>query len=234
MADESTLKSNVFTDEGRLVQTEFAIKNIAKAGTIMGMQCTDGVVLIGLNSGNTVQNEKIYKLNDNTFCAIAGLFGDANRLIKYARKVSCEQKRRYNETLKTSVVCKFVAWKKQYYTQNVGTRPFGVSILYAGSDETGYKLYATDPSGTINLWRAVSIGQDSDGINSNLNNFISDELVSMDEAITLLLKVYSKVKEPTIELADKLEILKFSNEKKEYLTKDMVVQILQDNELVTV
>lgn len=40
-----------------------------------------------------------------------------------------------------------------------GVRPFGVSLLIAGFDETGPSLYQVDPSGSYWAWKASAIGK---------------------------------------------------------------------------
>jgi 20S proteasome alpha/beta subunit len=40
-----------------------------------------------------------------------------------------------------------------------GVRPFGVSLLVAGADDTGVYLYQVDPSGTYFPWKATAIGK---------------------------------------------------------------------------
>jgi 20S proteasome alpha/beta subunit len=40
-----------------------------------------------------------------------------------------------------------------------GVRPFGVSLLIAGTDSTGSYLYQVDPSGTYWAWKASAIGK---------------------------------------------------------------------------
>jgi 20S proteasome subunit alpha 5 len=37
-------------------------------------------------------------------------------------------------------------------------RPFGVSMLFAGVDETGSKIFETDPSGTMVGYLAKGVG----------------------------------------------------------------------------
>lgn len=48
------------------------------------------------------------------------------------------------------------------------SRPFGVSLLIAGSDENGPSLYYTDPSGTFWQCNAKAIGSGSEGADSSL------------------------------------------------------------------
>ena len=40
-----------------------------------------------------------------------------------------------------------------------GVRPFGVSLLAAGYDDTGPHLYQIDPSGSYWAWKASAIGK---------------------------------------------------------------------------
>lgn len=40
-----------------------------------------------------------------------------------------------------------------------GVRPFGVSILICGTDDTGVYLYQVDPSGSYWAWKASAIGR---------------------------------------------------------------------------
>lgn len=80
------MSSNTFSEEGRLLQTEYAIKNVAKGGTIIGLVCTDGIILLGINKTELVdENEKIYKINPNVYISVCGLFGDAMLLKKYGQ-----------------------------------------------------------------------------------------------------------------------------------------------------
>ncbi len=38
-------------------------------------------------------------------------------------------------------------------------RPFGVSLLLAGRDDSGAQLYQIDPSGSYFAWKASAIGK---------------------------------------------------------------------------
>ncbi|ORD94647.1 PSA3 [Enterospora canceri] len=224
---ENKVTSNTFTDEGRLLQTEYAIKNVSNAGTVMGLVCTDGVILFGLNSEKSSTKEKIYKLGDNTYCAVAGLFGDANRLVQFGRITSIDLESILGEEPKTQILCKQIGSKKQKYTHLTGTRPFGVSFLYAGYDDGEYVLYSTDPSGTVNRWNAWSIGSDEDAINKNMRNDYK-EMVSMEEGVKWLLAEFIKSRECSMSMAERVELLFYSKNKKQFLSTDRITEIFKE------
>lgn len=229
MADQN-VSSNTFTDEGRLSQAEYAIKNVSKAGTVMGLVCSNGVVLIGINTSRTSNNEKIYKLNNNSYCAVAGIFSDALRLVKYARLQSSNLFEEIDEDPQLSVLCDTIAVEKQRYTQYGGSRPFGVSFLYCGIENNQYALFSTDPSGTVNRWKAWTFGSDEEAINNTLKDNMNSEMIDTDEGVVFLLKSLKKVRECTLDIADKLEILIFNKENPRMLKTDEIKKILSDLE----
>lgn len=79
---------------GRLHQVEYAIEAINNAGTCVGIQSPDGVVLVA--ERRTVSkllapsktSEKTYILDNHVSCLVAGLTSDANILIHQARLAS--------------------------------------------------------------------------------------------------------------------------------------------------
>merc|ERR1712176_1729087 len=70
----------------------------------------------------------------------------------------------------------------QEYTQSGGVRPFGISILVAGLDDDGPKLYQLDPSGAYFGWKATAIGKNY----VNAKNFLEkryQEDMELEDAI---------------------------------------------------
>jgi 20S proteasome subunit alpha 3 len=227
MEEEESVKTNTFNEEGRLPQVEFAIKNVSKAGTIIGCVCADGVVLLGVNKIEVgSQREKIYQITNTIYCAVSGLFGDAMRLKRFAQIKAQNVLEEYGVECPISVLCRSIGEEKQRFTQYGGSRPFGVSFLYAGVDKEGYVLYSTDPSGTMNQWRGVCFGEDEDGINNGLRNDLPRRPMGMEEGIVEVLKIYGKVRECSPKEADRMEVLYFSKDRKRYLTRDEISELL--------
>lgn len=224
------MHGNVFTEEGRLSQAEFAIKNVSEAGTIIGIACTNGVILIGVNPQKSTSIEKIYKVSEKVHLAVSGVFSDALRLLKYARLESVKIKEELGKYPKLSVLCDNIAKEKQYYTQMAGARPFGVSFLYAGYEDDEYVLYSTDPSGTVNKWKACSFGMDSDAINSCLRGEIDTLECNLNDGLYKILRIYAKAKEWNSDLSERLEIHIFGDNDNRLLTSDEIKSLISEIE----
>ena len=59
-------------------------------------------------------------------------------------------------------------------------RPFGVSLLIAGVDREGPKLYQVDPSGTFFAWKATAVGKNSDSAKDFLEKRYDGEMLLED------------------------------------------------------
>ena len=81
---------------------------------------------------------------------------------------------------------------KQAFSQYGGARPFGVSILFAGADDSGAKLYATEPSGIFFEYKATAIGEGELEITKFLSEQYKEEM-SLDEAFKLAIKCFKNV-----------------------------------------
>ena len=99
-------------------------------------------------SDEVFHSEKIYELNENMACSVAGITSDANVLTNELRLFGQRYYYRFREPMPCEQLVSVLCDLKQAYTQYGGKRPFGVSILYMGWDtHHGYQLYHSDPSG---------------------------------------------------------------------------------------
>ena len=116
--------------------------------------------------------------------SFAGIIADSRSLSDFARLES--QSFRYSLDISPTVdnIAKEIAFKMQEYTQKAGVRPFGLSCIIGGFDEgkDEPKLYLTDPSGQITMWKAGAIGKNSDKVLGLLEEKYKDNM-SEDEAI---------------------------------------------------
>ena len=180
MARRYDSRTTIFSPEGRLYQVEYAMEAIGHAGSCLGILANDGILLAAERRNTNklldevFHSEKIYRLNENMACSVAGITSDANVLtnelrligqryfyqvrrndlpsdcIVYSILIVFSPQLQYEETMPCEQLVSFVCDIKQAYTQYGGKRPFGVSILYMGWDkQLGYQLYQSDPSGKI-------------------------------------------------------------------------------------
>jgi 20S proteasome subunit alpha 3 len=70
-----------------LIKVEYAMEAIGHAGTCLGMLSDDGILLAAERRNTNklldedFHSEKIYHLNENMACSVAGITSDANVLV---------------------------------------------------------------------------------------------------------------------------------------------------------
>eukprot|EP00126_Sphaerothecum_destruens_P014914 Sdes_comp8807_c0_seq1m191 len=209
-------RTTIFSPEGRLYQVEYAMEAISHAGTCLGILAKEGIVLAAEKRitskllEHISTSEKIYRLNENMVCSVAGITADANILVNKARLSAERYFFSYQEPIPCEQLVQQLCDLKQGYTQYGGLRPFGVSFLYAGWDQHfGFQLYQSDPSGNYGGWKATCIGASSQAAESILKQEYKEE-ASMEECLVLAVKVLAKTMESTSLTSDRLEFATFT------------------------
>ena len=125
---------------------------------------------------------KINRIDSHIAMTFAGIIADSRSLSDYAR-LRC-QSFRYSLDISPTVdtIAKSISNKMQEYTQKAGVRPFGLSCIIAGFDEgkDEPKLYLTDPSGQVSMWKAGVIGKNSDKVLGILEEKYKDNMSEND------------------------------------------------------
>jgi len=219
MARRYDSRTTIFSPEGRLYQVEYAMEAIGHAGTCIGILAKDGIVLAAERRNTNklldevFHSEKIYKLNDDIACSLAGLTSDANLLTNELRLIGQRYKYSYGESIPCEQLVSWLCDIKQAYTQSGGKRPFGVSILYMGWDKHhGFQLYQSDPSGNYGGWKATCVGNNWTAAVSMLKQEYKEDETSLTEALDLSIKVLSKTLDMTKLSAEKIEISTLTRE----------------------
>jgi len=212
MSSRYDSRTTIFSPEGRLYQVEYAMEAIGQAGAAVGILANDGVVLgcekrvVSKLLDVRRPTEKLYKIDDHVACAVAGITADANILLNYARLAAQRYTFTYQEPIPIEHLLSIVCDMKQGYTQFGGLRPFGVSFLFGGWDEHhGFQLYQSDPSGNYGGWKAFAIGANHQQAQSTLKSDYKVNEMSLNDALTLAVKVLSKTMDTTTPTPDKLE-----------------------------
>lgn len=233
-------RTTIFSPEGRLFQVEYAMEAISHAGTCLGILADDGVLLAAERRNTNkllddVFSDKIYKLDENTACSVAGITSDANVLTNELRLTAQRYLLLYQSPMPVEQLVSSLCDLKQRYTQVGGYRPFGVSLLYVGWDRRlGFQLYQSDPSGNYSGWKATCIGNNSMSAISMLKQEYNEEGTTLHEASKLAVKVLSKTLDVQKLTSEKVEIAHLKRVDNEtvihILTADEVDELLKLHE----
>ncbi len=175
----------MFSPDGRLLQVEYAKKTVRQGSTAIGMVCKDGVLLVAdkriaekLIIPETV--EKIFKIDDHIAATASGILSDARVLIERAQLRAQQHMVTYDHPVDTIAIVKDVCSLQQICTQSAGLRPFGVSLIIAGIDADGPKLFETDPTGIYFQYWATVIGEGEPEIEEILNKEYKPDMTIED------------------------------------------------------
>jgi proteasome alpha subunit len=219
----------IFSPDGRLYQVEYALETVRRGGLAVGVRTKEGVVMAVEEKGRKLQSDdsvtKMFQIDDHLGAVGAGYIPDARIQVDSARVMAQSNRLIYDEPVDVEAVAKRIADMNQQYTQYAGVRPFGVSLIIAGVDETnGPVVYLAEPTGTYSGFHAIAIGQGSDQVNDYLEkNYAMD--ISLDAAITLAIECIYLVSEDKTGTAHiKVAVLDTETKKMRRLTEQEVAK----------
>ena len=188
--------STMFSPEGRLYQVEYASKIVSQGTLGIGIVYDKGIIF---GADKKVMSkllipesiEKLFIIDDHIGAVSAGLVGDARRLVEVARQKAQENVSVYEEPVHVESLAKEISSINQAFTQYGGMRPFGVSFIIGGIDESGKRLFETEPSGALAEYKAIAIGS---GRNEAMDLLEKEyvENIPFDQAIDLAFRAIKK------------------------------------------
>ena len=188
----------VFSPDGRLFQVEYAREAVTRGTTTVGIKFKGGIALIvdkritsRLVEASSI--EKIFKIDEHIGCATSGLVADARALVERARLEAQINRLTYEQPIQVKALARRICDFKQTYTQYGGVRPFGTALLIGGVDDTGARLFATDPSGAMTEYKATAEGEGREAAIEYFEKNYEDGL-SMKAAIDLGIEAIKKAK----------------------------------------
>ncbi|MEM4711126.1 MAG: archaeal proteasome endopeptidase complex subunit alpha [Candidatus Woesearchaeota archaeon] len=221
----------MFSPDGRLLQVEYAKKTVRQGSTAIGMVCKDGVLLVTdkrivdkLIVAESV--EKIWQVDDHIALTGAGILSDARILVERAQLKAQEHKVTYDSPIDVLTIVRDIANLKQMCTQSGGLRPFGVSLLVAGVDETGMKLFETDPTGIYFQYKATAIGEGEVEVKNILTKEYNESL-TLEDGLKLALSALKRAINDGFD-AERIDCVMISSDKREYqkISKEKIAKIL--------
>jgi len=187
----------MFSPDGRLLQVEYAKKTVRQGSTTIGMVCSDGVLLVAdkriMDSLIVPESvEKIWKIDEHIGAAASGILSDARILIDRVQLRAQQNRVTYDSEIDILTVVRDICDLKQICTQSGGLRPFGVSILIAGVDNSTPKLFETDPTGIYFQYRATAIGEGEVEVEEILHKEYAPSM-TIEDGLKLSIKSLKKV-----------------------------------------
>ncbi|MBS3171515.1 archaeal proteasome endopeptidase complex subunit alpha [Candidatus Woesearchaeota archaeon] len=188
--------SIMFSPDGRLLQVEYAKKTVKQGTSALGIVCRDGVLLVAdkrITDKLVVPTsiEKVYQVDEHLGASASGILSDGRILIERAQVVAQQHKVTYDEPINVNDIVKDISNIKQAYTQVGGARPFGVSILFAGVDKDGPKLFVTDPTGIYFEYKATAIGEGDQDIKEVFDKEYKENM-DLEEGLKLAIRALKK------------------------------------------
>lgn len=209
----------MFSPDGRLLQVEYAKKTVKQGSTAIGMVCKDGVILV--TDKRIVDKlivpesvEKIWQIDEHVGATASGILSDARVLIERAQLKAQQHRITYDNPIDVLTVVKDICSLKQICTQSGGLRPFGVSLLIVGVDDTPI-LYETDPTGIFFAYRASVIGEGEVEIEEMLHKEYNEN-ITMEEGFKLCLKGLVKVLDKSLD-SSRIDAAFISTAEKKFL-----------------
>lgn len=184
--------ATMFSPDGRLYQVEYASKIVSQGTIGVAMKYKEGVVF---GAEKKVPSklllpdsiEKMFVVDKHVAVVSAGLVGDARRLVGVARNKAQENQMYYEEPIQIEVLVKEISNIMQLFTQYGGMRPFGISFIVGGVDNSGRRLFETEPSGALAEYMAIAIGKGKAKAMEILEKEYKEDL-SLEDGIKVLLK----------------------------------------------
>ena len=148
--------------------------------------------------------EKIFQIDDHLGAVASGYLADARVLVNQARVRSQIHKITYEEPIDVWGLARVIGDRMQISTLYAGLRPFGVSFLIGGIDNTGMHVIETDPSGMLYEWKAYAIGRGGVIANKILKQKWKENMTEKDAVkltLDIIMKTEKEKKESAIDIA---------------------------------
>jgi len=209
MDSEYSFSLTTFAPSGKLLQIEYALYCVAAGKPALGIKAKNGVVLATEKKPpsplvDETTLKKVENLSENVGCVYAGLVPDYRVLLRRGRKTAQQYFTTYREHIPVSQIVREQAATMQEFTQSGGVRPFGISLMIAGYDDSGPQLFQVDPSGSYFGWKASAIGKN----HVNAKSFLEkryNEAMELEDAIHTAILTLKESVEGSI-TADNIEI----------------------------
>jgi len=196
------LSASTFSPDGRIFQIEYASKAVENAGTVIGIQCQDGGVVLGASKPilhkmivpSTASYKRIHTLDLHAGCASTGFLPDARVLVQRGMDECADYQESYGTKIPPHVLADRLGAYVHYFTLHGALRPFGASSIIGAYDAElqKTKLYMVEPNGVAYSYYGVATGKGKQAAKTELeklNLHKDDCAVTTSDAVRHICKI---------------------------------------------
>eukprot|EP01105_Mastigella_eilhardi_P003025 TRINITY_DN1388_c0_g2_i4.p1 TRINITY_DN1388_c0_g2~~TRINITY_DN1388_c0_g2_i4.p1 ORF type:complete len:270 (-),score=88.46 TRINITY_DN1388_c0_g2_i4:110-862(-) len=204
------LSCTTYSPDGRVFQVEYATKAVDNSGTAVGIKVKDGVVmgvekLVMSKMLEPGSSRRIFTVDEHIGVAVAGLSADGRHLVKRCRSDAVDYRDFYQDSIPVHVLTDRISSYVQAYTLYSELRPFGCSLLIAGWDVKGPRLFMVEPSGISWGYFGCAIGKGRQACKTEIEKLNLKEMTCR-EAITEIAKIIEMVHDDSKDKTYELEL----------------------------
>lgn len=184
----------MYSPDGRIIQAEYAREAVRRGSSVIAIRCKEGIIILAENrsvSKLIEPSEKISQIDDNLYIAFSGLLSDSKVLIKEAQVFSQINRITYGEECDVESL----AWRISKIAQKItqfGGRPFGVTLVIVGINNSKPEISVVEPSGAKYEAKAIAIGREDTEIMNYLEANYNPEM-SLEESKNLAEQAFLKI-----------------------------------------
>jgi proteasome beta subunit len=182
--------------------------SILKGTTTIGIVCSDGVVLATdtrATMGYFVAHKrakKVYPIDDHLAMTIAGAVGDAQAMVNILKANSQLYKFENNVPMPVGTAARLLS-NVLFQSRMM---PYILQAIVAGVDESGPRIYALDPLGSLIEEKFVSTGSGSPVAYGVLESQLKKKM-SVEEALPVITRAIKSAMERDAATGDSFDIV---------------------------
>lgn len=194
------LSVGTFSPDGRVFQTDYAQKAVDNGGTVIGVRCSDGVVLgvENLFVSKMLEpgtNTRTHPVSKHAGVALSGVAADGRQVALRAQGEALGYRNTYGSPIPGKILCDRVASYVHAFNLYWYVRPFGcVTLLATFDDEEGPALYAIDPAGGAFRYFGTAVGKGRQAAKTEIERLNLKEL-KCEQALVEVAKILHSVHE---------------------------------------
>lgn len=193
------LSASTFSPDGRIFQVEYATKAVENAGTVIGIKCSDGVVLACAKPihhkmvvATTGSYKRVHTCDAHVGVASTGFLPDSRVLVQRATEEAADWSDQYGGKVPPHVLADRLGSYVHYFTLHGALRPFGAAAVIAGRDPDTEEcsLHLLEPNGAPYRFYGVATGKGKQAAKTELEKLnLQKSPIPASEAVKQTLRI---------------------------------------------